>query len=102
MIACPSIEEFRNKVCGILADEVRSGTRRSVVVFAVDGITNDFALRCWPNAAVSRMHSVFPSTSSSAWLTSLTGLGVASHGVPGVVFKSPGGELINVFQYRGH
>jgi hypothetical protein len=46
---------------------------------------------------------VLPTTSSASWLSSLTGLPVADHRVPGVVFALPeaGGELINVLTYRG-
>jgi hypothetical protein len=46
------------------------------------------------------MRTVFPSTSSSAWTSSLTGADVATHGIPGVVFKVDE-TLINVFDHRG-
>jgi hypothetical protein len=72
-----------------------------VVIFAVDGIPYELALAAWPHAEVSQMRSVFPTTSSSAWLSSLTGAEVGLHGIPGVVFKSPGGDVINVFEYKG-
>lgn len=41
-----------------------------------------------------------PPTSSTAWLSSLTGVGLERHGIPGVVFKVSE-ELINVFEYQG-
>lgn len=75
-----------------------------MVVLAVDGLSYAFAADHWAGAArISRLRSVFPTTSSAGWLSSLTGLDVARHLVPGVVFRDPEGSggLINVFDYRG-
>lgn len=97
----PSITAFRERVRSLLRREGGAAQRRDVVIFAVDGIPYELALAAWPHAEVSPMRSVFPTTSSSAWLSSLTGAEVELHGVPGVVFKSPGGDVINVFEYKG-
>ncbi|CAN5902929.1 hypothetical protein BH11MYX2_BH11MYX2_23500 [soil metagenome] len=43
---------------------------------------------------------MFPTTSSTAWTTALTGASVDEHGIPGVVF-STGDELIDVYAYTG-
>jgi Type I phosphodiesterase / nucleotide pyrophosphatase len=94
-----SITGFRSRLRRSL-EEARSAGR-NVVILAIDGLPYDLAVTCWPHAEVSRMRSVFPSTSSSAWLSSLTGAAVHDHGIPGVVFKVLGGEVVNVFEYRG-
>ncbi|MEU3608338.1 alkaline phosphatase family protein [Streptomyces sp. NPDC035033] len=74
-----------------------------MVVLGVDGLSHAFAAECWPGARISRLRSVFPTTSSAGWLSALTGLDVHHHLVPGVVFADPTGtdELINAFTYRG-
>jgi len=59
-------------------------------VFALDGIGYEIARNAWTQAELSCLDSVFPTVSSAAWLSSLTGLTVEEHGVPGVVFTMPG------------
>ena len=75
--------------------------RRDLVMLAIDGIPYELGVESWPDARLSMLRSVFPSTSSSAWLSSLTGADVATHGVPGVVFKVADADMINVFDYQG-
>jgi hypothetical protein len=90
------IADFRRHV------RARYEAGRHVIVLAVDGIPHDLACRAWPRARVTRARSVFPTTSSTAWLTSLTGESVDAHGIPGVVFAvEPGGPLVDVYAYRG-
>jgi Type I phosphodiesterase / nucleotide pyrophosphatase len=98
-----SIEEFRSRIRAIVEHEGTSSRRRPIVIFAIDGIPYDLAASSWRHARTERMRSVFPTTSSSAWLSSLTGLSVDDHGVPGVVFRVPdhAGATINVFEHRG-
>lgn len=97
-----SITGFRERVRTLLSNERRNGgASRNVVILAVDGIPYDLAVAVWPNAAISRMSSVFPTTSSTAWLSSLTGVDTECHGVPGVVFKDASGEMIHIFEYKG-
>jgi hypothetical protein len=98
---CPSVTAFRSRVGALLAEEQRTGARRDIVIFALDGIPVDLGAKAWPHAKVSKLRSVFPTTSSSSWLSSLRGDRVAEHGIPGVAFKVKGEELINVFEYRG-
>jgi len=97
----PSITTFRGRLRALLEAERREGRHSDVVVLAVDGIPHDLALAAWRHARVSAMRSVFPTTSSTAWLSSLTGLDVGRHGIPGVVFLGPEGTTLNVFQHRG-
>ncbi|MGF1648097.1 MAG: alkaline phosphatase family protein [Kineosporiaceae bacterium] len=74
-----------------------------MLVIGLDGLSRTFAEDCWVEARTRRLASVFPTTTSAGWLSSLTGLGVDQHLVPGVVFADPGGtqELVNVFEYTG-
>lgn len=95
----PSITRFRCVVRDILRSQPEHD-RRDVVVLALDGVTHELAARCWPGAEPLRMRSVFPTTSSSAWLSALTGMDVAQHGVPGVVFRGEGRGLINVYEHQ--
>jgi Type I phosphodiesterase / nucleotide pyrophosphatase len=98
--AAPSIASFRRQVQAILAS--RSGPQRHVIVLGVDGIPYELARQVWRRAHLSRARSVFPTTSATAWLTSLTGEAVDSHGIPGVVFAVPDdGPLIDVYTYQG-
>lgn len=95
----PSITAFRGELRAILEREMTDG-RRDVVVLAVDGVGHDLAAAAWRGARTTRMRSVFPTTSSTGWLSSLTGADVDAHGVPGVVFKADG-EIVDVFSYTG-
>ncbi|MCP3102429.1 alkaline phosphatase family protein [Myxococcus sp. K15C18031901] len=99
--SAPSITTFRGRLRELLAREGLEGPRRDVVILAVDGIPFELALTSWRGARITPMRSVFPTTSSTAWLSSLTGLDVGSHGIPGVVFQGPGGGTLNVFQHQG-
>lgn len=92
----PSIVAFREQVRAELV-----GHRGPVIVLAVDGIPYDLACAAWPGAQVREARSVFPTTSSTAWLSSLTGTTVDQHGVPGVVFANADGALLDVYAYQG-
>lgn len=96
----PSITGFRQRIRDVLHRERSSLRPRHVVILAVDGIPYDLATDSWQRASTTKMISVFPTTSSTAWLSSLTGMGVDLHGVPGVVFRMPDRQspLINVFE----
>lgn len=89
---------------------------RDVVVLGIDGIPFALARDLWPRASLEPMVSVFPTTSSTCWLSSLTGLPVSGHGIPGVMLAArnatvgepgdPAGDatadgLVNVFAERG-
>ncbi len=100
----PSVTEVRRLLRELLIRERDSAAPRDVVVLAVDGIPYELARQCWPAAHTLRMRSVYPTTSSAGWLSSLTGQSVAQHRVPGVVFAlahTSRRQLVNVFEYRG-
>lgn len=101
MTAVPSIVSFRAQVRDLLAAPATAG--RHVIVLGVDGIPCDLARRAWRGAQVREARSVFPTTSSTAWLSALTGARVDEHGVPGVMFAAPdaGDALIDVYTYQG-
>ena len=94
-----TIVSVRGRVSGLLARESSARRGRDVVLLGLDGIPHDLGVRSWPHATTSMLHSVFPTTSSTGWLSSLSGASVEEHGVPGVVFKlkETGGALVNVF-----
>ncbi len=91
-----SLVDVRRRISAAMTDP-----RRDVIVLALDGIPLALARQHWPHADIEAMSSVFPTTSSSAWLSSVTGQTVAEHGIPGVVFRLDGPEPINVYDFRG-
>src|SRR6185436_2796061 len=99
----PSVALFRQRLRSMIEREAAVGTNRDVVVVAVDGVPYDIGCAAWPDAVIERLASEFPTTSTTSWLSSLTGTSVDAHGVAGVVFKVPGsrGRLINALAYRG-
>jgi hypothetical protein len=62
---------------------------RGVVVLAVDGLAYAVAAEHWRPGTLDRLRSTVPSTSTTAWLTSVTGVGPERHGLPGMVFRLP-------------
>ncbi|MFH8337126.1 alkaline phosphatase family protein [Streptomyces sp. AM6-12] len=94
-----SLTDFRGRLDRVMAEN----PRRHVVVLALDGVNLAAARPCWPSADVRLMRAVSPTTSSACWLSSLTGLGVDDHAVPGVVFSAPSGgpALVNFLDYHG-
>jgi hypothetical protein len=98
----PTITGFRQRIRSILDRQAGAGRSRHVIIIAIDGIPYDLAVLCWRRAIIEKMTSVFPTTSSAAWLSSLSGMSVDAHGVPGVVFRLPdsGGQLINIFECK--
>lgn len=99
--AVSSITDFRQRVRSCLANERASDRPRPIVILAIDGVPWNLARRYWRHAEMEPMRSVFPTTSSAAWLSSLTGCSVDEHGIPGVVFMDDDAKLINVYQFHG-
>lgn len=83
-------------VPGLVLDELgRAG--RGVVVLAVDGLSWQAAGRAWRAAELSCLTSTFPSTSATAWMSSITGASVAEHLVVGAAYRErAGGPLVDV------
>src|SRR5436305_3082079 len=68
-----------------------------VIVLALDGLALHVAAQALAHAELAALRSTFPSTSATAWLTSVTGLEPSEHGVLGTVYREPGTErLVNV------
>jgi hypothetical protein len=65
------------------------GARRGVIVLALDGVAAHVADQALAHAVVVPLRSTFPSTSTTAWLTSVTGVDAAGHGVVGPVYRAP-------------
>ncbi|KUL39722.1 alkaline phosphatase family protein [Streptomyces regalis] len=94
-----SVTDFRAELARLMA----AHADRTVVVLALDGVNLTAAQACWPTAETRLMRAAAPTTSSACWLSALTGLDVADHGVPGVVFSAPGGAdgLVNFLDHHG-
>lgn len=75
-----------------------------VVCLAVDAMSFEVAAPAWATAdAIVPLTSCFPSTSACAWLCSTTGTSSWELGVPGVVWRVPGGDrLYHVFTDCGY
>jgi hypothetical protein len=54
-------------------------SRRGVIVLGVDGLSWSRAAACWHAPELACLTSTFPTTSATAWLTALTGVGPAEH-----------------------
>lgn len=93
----PSITAVRARLNALFARALASDPPKDVVVLALDGVPFSLARAAWPEALVEEMQAVFPTTSATCWLSSLTGLSVDEHGVPGVVFVGDDGAMINVY-----
>jgi hypothetical protein len=63
--------------------------RRGVIVLAVDGLSWRVAATSWRSVPVACLTSTFPTTSTTAWMTAMTGVGPAGHLVAGVVYLVP-------------
>ncbi|HEY0167525.1 MAG TPA: alkaline phosphatase family protein [Jatrophihabitans sp.] len=63
------------------------------MLLAVDGVGLSIAEACWPAARCESLVTTFPSTSTTAWLTALTGAGLERHLVPGMVFQVDGSPV---------
>lgn len=68
-----------------------------VIVLALDGLALHIAAETFTHAELATMRSTMPSTSATAWLTSVTGLDASDHGAVGMVYREPGTDrLVNV------
>jgi Type I phosphodiesterase / nucleotide pyrophosphatase len=92
----PSLAELGDVVSAVAGR--RAG---SVILLAVDGVSLRIAEGLWRCDHLVRLRSVVPTTSTTAWLTALTGAGVQEHLVPGLVFKPDDeSELVNVAEIK--
>ncbi len=68
------------------------GAERGVILLAMDGLSHEAAERSLSGARLWPLRSTFPSTSTTAWLTAVTGSGAAEHGAIGMVYRAPGAD----------
>lgn len=68
------------------------GAEHGVILLAMDGLSYAEAERSLTGAQLWRLRSTFPSTSTTAWLTAVTGSGPAEHGAIGMVYRAPGAD----------
>lgn len=74
-------------------------TAHDIVVVGVDGLRADVAVQEMHPTSAWTADTVFPTNSFPGWLSALTGADVATHGVPGVLFRRPAtGEPVNLLQ----
>lgn len=71
-----------------------SESERGIVILALDGLPYAPAEQAFRSAAVEAARSTFPSTSVTAWLTSVTGTDVAQHGAVGMALRVPGTDRV--------
>jgi hypothetical protein len=77
------------------------GKADSMIVLAVDALRFDTIESIWSPDVLLPLTSTFPSTSVTAWLTSMTSLSVDEHIVPGVVyFLEEANGLFHAFRGR--
>lgn len=65
------------------------GAARGVILLAVDGLSHEAAEHSLTGARLWPLRSTFPSTSTTAWLTAVTGTGADEHGAIGMVYRAP-------------
>lgn len=63
---------------------------RGVVALALDGLSHAVGAQALAHARVSVLRSTFPSTSTTGWLTAVTGVDPSRHGAIGMVYRAPG------------
>jgi hypothetical protein len=61
-------------------------------VLAIDGLSYGVAQAALAHAWTRCLRSTFPSTSTTAWLTAVTGADPSRHGALGMVYRAPGAD----------
>ncbi|MFI9235623.1 alkaline phosphatase family protein [Streptomyces sp. NPDC053079] len=69
--------------------QAQQQTQPGVIVLALDGVGQEWAVPALPSARLRSLRSTFPSTSTTAWLTGITGAGQGEHLVVGAEFVLP-------------
>ena len=77
-----------------IVDRCRDGAARGLVVLALDGLSYGVAEQTLVHARIRPLQSTFPSTSTTAWLTAVTGLEAGEHGAVGMVYRAPGADAV--------
>lgn len=82
--AHPGLDRVPELAGGLLAT-----AGRGVIVLALDGLSYAVAARTLERAHVGVLRSTFPSTSTTGWLTAVTGADPSRHGAIGMVYRAP-------------
>ncbi|MFC1442620.1 alkaline phosphatase family protein [Streptacidiphilus sp. N1-10] len=77
-----------------IVDRCRDAAARGVVLLALDGLSYGVAEQTLVHARIRPLLSTFPSTSTTAWLTAVTGLEAGEHGAVGMVYRAPGADAV--------
>lgn len=67
---------------------------RGLCVLAVDGLSYGVAEAALAHARTRPLRSTFPSTSTTAWLTAVTGADPSQHGALGMVYRAPDADCV--------
>lgn len=67
---------------------------RGLCVLAIDGLSYGVAQSGFAHAQTLPLRSTFPSTSTTAWLTAVTGVEPGRHGALGTVYRAPGADCV--------
>lgn len=100
-----SITSFRARLRPLMSRVREAAADRPkpacLIVLAIDGIPHRLARSQWRSAHSTKLRSVFPTTSATAWASALTGLSVDEHGIPGVCFRldEDSAGMIDVYRY---
>lgn len=84
-----SIPNFLEAVIDGKNKLLKLGKERSLIVLGLDAISYKFAASILTPNKLIPLTSSFPSTSVTGWSSTMTGLNVEDHGLPGVVFFAP-------------
>jgi len=71
-----------------------SNAPRGLCVLAVDGLSYGVAETALVHARTRPLRSTFPSTSTTAWLTAVTGADPSRHGALGMVYRAPDADCV--------
>ncbi|MGW8377975.1 alkaline phosphatase family protein [Streptomyces sp. ODS28] len=84
----PPVPPGLHTVAGLVMRQMERA-RHGVLVLALDGVGWEWAARTLRPSALRELRSTFPSTSVTAWLTAVTGAGIAEHAAVGAEFRVP-------------
>ncbi|MFJ6392233.1 alkaline phosphatase family protein [Streptomyces sp. NPDC091972] len=77
-----------------IVERCLSAAPRGLCVLALDGLSYGVAEAALAHARTRPLRSTFPSTSTTAWLTAVTGAAPSRHGALGMVYRAPGTDCV--------
>lgn len=87
-----SIQNLKNIFVSIIKGEsnlAKLGKQNSLIVLGLDAISYNVAKNCFTPTTIFPLTSTFPTTSVTAWTTTVSGLSPSLHNLPGVVYFAP-------------